>query len=400
MPAVDLATTAFAPGNLASEPFPAAEFQARWKRAQALLPDAGLDALVLTSQRNFEYFTGFRTPAWYIKSRPLFVVVPSSGPPFAVASEAHAIEIEAEGIVDSLVAYAGFEEAATSALIDGLTHNGLARGRLGFELGHEQRLGIPVREFERLSRALPGAHIADGTETIWHCRMTKSRHEIAYLREAGRITGAAYSGLLSVLREGWTQRDVYREFGRLLLFFGGDGPEYLTMSGGPGHYDLHNSWPGERAFVADELFWMDVAAPYRAYFADYTRCASIGQGLAVQRKTYRQVHEILEYALDTVRAGVEASAVMAAAQAAAGRLGLTITVSSRIGHGVGLDLTEPPSLSHDATDVLMPGMVIAVEPGVITDHGFYHLEENVVVLADGFAYMSEPMPETLPEAGQ
>ena len=45
-------------------------------------------------------------------------------------------------------------------------------------------------------------------------------------------------------------------------------------------------------------------------------------------------------------------------------------------------------------------MVIAVEPGVITDHGFYHLEENVVVLANGYAFMSEPMPETLPEAGQ
>ena len=90
---------------------------------------------------------------------------------------------------------------------------------------------------------------------------------------------------------------------------------------------------------------MDVAAPYRAYFADYTRCASIGPGLPVQHDTYRQVHEILDFALDAVRAGVEASAVMAAAQDAAGRCGLTITVSSRIGHGVGLDLTEPPSLT-------------------------------------------------------
>ena len=252
---------------------------------------------------------------------------------------------------------------------------------------------------DSLARSLGRASVT-APRRSGNVEFTKSRHEIAYLREAGRITGAAYASLLPALREGWTQLDVYRAFGRSLLEFGGDGPEYLTMSGGPGHYDLHNSWPGERAFVADELFWMDVAAPYRAYFADYTRCASIGPGLPVQHDTYRQVHEILDFALDAVRAGVEASAVMAAAQDAAGRCGLTITVSSRIGHGVGLDLTEPPSLTHDATDVLLPGMVIAVEPGVITDHGFYHLEENVVVLANGYAFMSEPMPETLPEAGQ
>ena len=156
MPALDLASTEFAPGDLAGVPFPTSEYEARWSRAQSLLLDAGLDALVLTSQRNFEYFTGYRTPAWYIKSRPLIIVVPASGLPFVVASEAHAVEVDAENIIHSLVAYSGFEDAATSALIRGLTERGLARGRLGFELGHEQRLGVPPHEFERLSRALPG----------------------------------------------------------------------------------------------------------------------------------------------------------------------------------------------------------------------------------------------------
>jgi len=399
MPAIDLVNSEFAPGELASLPFATGEYHSRWKRARAILLQEGIDALVLSSQRNFEYIVGYRTPAWYIKSRPLIVVVPSSGAPFVVASEAHAAEIQAEGVVDSLIAYVGFEEAATDGLIQGLAERGLGRGALGFELGHEQRLGLPFQQFQRLRDVLSDARIIDATSVIWQLRLIKSQHEVAYLREAGRITGAAYTNLLSSLREGWTQWDVYREFGRSLLAHGGDGPEYLTMTGGPGHYDLRNSWPGERAFVADELFWMDVAAPYRAYFADYTRCASVGRGLSVQRQTYLQVHEILDHALDAVRAGVEASAIMAAAQEAAQRRNLTITVSSRIGHGVGLDLTEPPSLTQDATDVLVPGMVIAVEPGVITDHGFFHLEENVVVLANGYAFLSEPMPQTLPEVG-
>jgi Xaa-Pro aminopeptidase len=389
-----------APGDFAREPFPRAEYASRLERARAALAERGMSAMVLTSQRNFEYFTGYRTPAWFIKSRPLIAVVPASGPLFVVASEAHATEIEAEGLVETLVAYTGFEPTATEALVQGLDQHGLRHETLGFELGHEQRLGIPAREFQRLCSALEGSRITDAADVIWRLRMTKSVREIAYLREAGRITGEAYARLLPRLQAGWTLADVYREFGEALLDLGSDGAEYLTMTGGPGHYELHNSWPGERALVAGELFWMDVAAPYRAYFADYTRCASVGLAQQVQVETYRRVHDILDRALDAVHGGVEVGTIMAAAQASAAEHGLTITVSSRIGHGVGLDLTEPPSISHGGREVLLPGMVIAVEPGVVTDHGFYHLEENVVVLRDGFAFLSEPMPACLPEAGR
>jgi Xaa-Pro dipeptidase len=74
-------------------------------------------------------------------------------------------------------------------------------------------------------------------------------------------------------------------------------------------------------------------------------------------------------------------------------------VASRVGHGIGLDLAEPPSLALDETVVLEAGMAITVEPGILTHDGWFHLEENLVVTEGGYELLSAPMPRELPILG-
>lgn len=380
-------------------PFPPSEYQSRWSHLQAELTKERLDAGIFTSQRNFEYLAGYRTPGWLIKSRPLIIVVPAKGDPFAVGSTAHAAEMDMLGVVPLVLSYNGFEPEATDALLQGLNQLHLQHSTLGVEAGHEQRLGIPLDEFNRMRAALPKAQIRDGGAAIWRTRMRKSAAEIKYLREAGRITGAAYAQVLPLIRPGWTPSRVYSEIGRVLMELGAEGPAYITMTGGPDRYDLHNSWPSGRPLDTGELLWIDVGTTVAAYFSDYSRCAFLGTPSTIHRTTYAIVLELLDRSLQSVHAGAAASEVMAAADSAATKAGLKITVSTRIGHGIGLDMTEPPSLTSNSNFILEPGMALAVEPGVLTPHGFYHLEENIVVRERGYDFLSEPMPRELPVAG-
>jgi Xaa-Pro aminopeptidase len=379
-------------------PFPRAEFEARWERLQRGMVEEGLDGLLITSQTNFEYVTGYRTPAWMIRSRPMLVLLPVEEEPTAIVSLTHAVELEAEGLIDDLYAYDGFEAEATVALLSALRDRGLAGSRLGIEAGLEQRLGIPLGQFRKLKSAFPGEQLPDGSGAIWRARMIKSEAEIARLRVAGRIAGEAYARLLSRLAPGWTERHVYQEISQAVLELGGESPGYVTMTAGKDGYHRHNGWPGDRCFEAGELFWMDLGATFQGYFSDYTRCASMGPPTQAQRDAYQLSLEMLDAALSVVRSGAETGEPVAAAAAAARRAGAELRVASRIGHGVGLDITEPPSLARGAGR-LEEGMVLAVEPGVLTDHGWYHLEENVVVRGEGCEFLSARMPRELPVAG-
>jgi Xaa-Pro dipeptidase len=362
------------------------------------MTSAGLDALLITSQANFTYVTGYRTPSWLIKSRPLMALVPSTGAPIAILSATHAGDLEASGPPLRLHTYSGFEEEATDGLIGLLQTERLTSARIGIESGREQRLGMPLIEFGRLTQELERAELRDAASALWKVRMIKSDNEISRLRTAGQIAGEMYESLLRELQPGWTEKDVYRYIAVATLERGGDAPGYVTITAGPGGYHRSNAWPRERRIERGELFWVDVAATFDGYYSDYTRCAAIGSASAAQRDAYQLVLEMLDGAVAAVRPGAEPRAIMAAASKAGERKGMNLRVASRVGHGVGLDLTEPPSLSAEDRTPLVPGMVLAVEPGMLAEHGWYHLEENVLVTGQGCELLSAPQPRELPVA--
>jgi Xaa-Pro aminopeptidase len=118
--------------------------------------------------------------------------------------------------------------------------------------------------------------------------------------------------------------------------------------------------------------------------------AAIGRATAEQAATYRAVREMTHGALAAVRPGRPFAEVVAGVRYQFERRGLAWGATSRIGHGIGLDLTEPPSLRADAPDVFEPGMVLTIEPTVLADHGLYQLEEIYVVTETGAELLTPP----------
>lgn len=375
---------------------PQAELERRWSVLQRYMQNRGIDALVITAEKNFEYVTGLRTPAWMIKARPMAVVVPSGGTPIPVAPAGVAADIAATGIFAGLRVYRGFESTAVDALLQVIEEEGLSRSRIGVELGREQRLGLPVAEYRRLVDAIPAAEFTDGGEVLWSARMVKSDFELERLRKAGSITGEVYDALLAEIDDTWTERMVYAEFAAESIRRGADSAGYVTIIGGRGHYDLQSSRARDRRIERGELFWMDGGCVYRSYFSDYTRCAAIGKATSKQSDVYSRLLATLVEMASAVRPGEPASAILMAAVKAAQQSGLDLVIPTRVGHGIGLDVTEPPSLAADDSTTLAAGMALAVEVGVMSDQGWFHLEENMSVTNQGAEFISARTPVELP----
>jgi Xaa-Pro aminopeptidase len=141
------------------------------------------------------------------------------------------------------------------------------------------------------------------------------------------------------------------------------------------------------------MLWIDAGCAVGGYWSDFSRAAVVGQPSAEQYRAQEEIHEITWEAVQKVRPGICASQLAQACNTRLAGLNFAITSSisglaSRVGHGLGLDVTEPPHIAEYDDTILEPGMVITVEPGVAAEYGTFHVEENVLVTREGYEVLS------------
>ena len=142
--------------------------------------------------------------------------------------------------------------------------------------------------------------------------------------------------------------------------------------------------------------WMDGGCVYRGYWSDFARMVAVGGATDLQRRRYRTVRAIMHRCIQVVRPGVTMAELTQLAMKQCVEAGVALNAHSRIGHGIGLDITEPPSINLTDATVIQPGMALTMEPTSSTDYGFFQLEENFVVTSEGTELLTEPAPEELP----
>jgi len=141
---------------------------------------------------------------------------------------------------------------------------------------------------------------------------------------------------------------------------------------------------------------MDGGAVYRGYWSDFARMVSVGSATDAQRQRYRTIREIMHAAVRAVRPGVAMADLTKLAMKLCEEAGVPLDAHSRVGHGIGLDITEPPSINLTDPTVIQAGMALTMEPTSSTDFGFFQLEENFIVTPDGTDVLTERAPEELP----
>ena len=374
--------------------FPRGEFEQRYGRLRGELERIDADALLVTSEANFTYFTGYVVAhPWVSYSRNLLAILPREQPPVMVAPGFLEDEARAQSWIDQIYPATAVGAAPVDTIVAALGDLGLRQGRIGAELGYEQRLGISVRDYERLKEAMPDATFADAAAAIWALRMRKLPAEIDCLRRACQVMDDAFQELFRYWTPGMSEREIARMLGQLLLAAGADRVGWIMMTSGRGQYGRTFGTPRDRVPERGDMVWLDVSAIVNGYGADYDRAGVVGGPTREQQELQQIVHEATLAGIGVIRPGVPMRAIAAAVDAALIDGGLEALVPGRIGHGLGLQSTEPPDVSLTDPTVLAPGMVITVEPAIVRDDGIYQVEQNVAVTDTGYEILSRTSPE-------
>jgi Xaa-Pro aminopeptidase len=369
--------------------FPREEFEQRYERLRAALKTQGLDGLLVTGEANFNYFTGFiAVHPWVSYSRNLIAILPVDAPPTLVVPAFLAEEAAAQSWISHVVSTTVVGRAPVDALVSVFRQYGLADAKIGAELGYEQRMGLSFLDFEQLKAALPGATFADAAQALWSLRMQKSPAEVACLREACRVTDVAFERLFNELRPGMTERAIAHRMTELLINEGADRVDWIMMTSGQGQYQRTFGIPRERIPAQGDMVWLDVSAIVNGYRADFCRAAIVGGATAEQQELQDLVYQATMAGVSAIGPGIPVSQVVEAVSGVLVSAGLAPLDSGRIGHGLGLQSTEPPDVSLSDATILQPGMVLTVEPAIIREDGIFQVEQNAAVTDQGFELLS------------
>jgi Xaa-Pro aminopeptidase len=383
---------------------PREEFSLRLERLRALMERKGLAGILLTTGANLAYFTAYPSPAKSVP-RPFFAVLPLRADPVFITQFGHLEEARRYAWIADVRYYTQLSHAPVELLRESLGDCAALGGKVGMELGFEQTLDISYAEFTRLRDGLQGTQIEDASEMLWELRKIKSENEISCHRKACEITSHAYSATFPELHEGMTEMEIYRIMRRNLLDRGGE-QVFLSITSGQGNYDFVTKTPEERVVKRGDIIWLDAGCSVRGYWSDFSRTAVVGRPSPQQVHAQNIIHDLTMRAVALVKPGTPASAIAKFCFSELGKLDFAITSSithraERVGHGIGLNMTEPPHVAPYDHTPLQPRMVITIEPGVATEYGTFQAEEDLVVTTDGCEVLSqaERTLAVIPQAG-
>ena len=375
-----------------------AETARRRAALQSRLREQGLDGALVQQSRNICWLTGMNCHA--------HVIVPAEGDATLLVHLDFERAAATSGMNDVRQGR-GFRSA-----IEALREHGLANGHLGLELA-----SVPYQLVARLQAKLPDVSVTDVSDELLDLRMVKSAYELDRLRAAAQRSDALFEFLRAAAAPGLAEHELYSRLLGEARRLGCDGPmakrgwndrfsEHGWLVSGPLTANISGYWlsmtgagpslarpygPSARNLEPGDLLVYDVGATADGYHSDQARTYVVGDPTERQRDLHETLERMKRAAIDAVRPGATAGAPYEAARQVAAEAGLEDVFMTHathsfpyIGHGVGLEIDEPPLLSPKNDTVLAENMVIAIEPKLmIPGWGGLTSEDTIRVTATG-----------------
>jgi Xaa-Pro aminopeptidase len=358
----------------------------------------GLSGLLLMSEAELRYFSGFRTLFWQSPTRPWFLFVPVEGKPIAIIPEIGAALMRQTWVDDIRTWSAPNPQDDGLSLLTELL-SPLARGGacIGVLKGPETSLRMPLGDYERLLIGLPGLRIEDATGLVRALRMVKSTAEIEKLAHICAIGSATFARVPEFAGQGVALEEVFRAFRREALLQGADDLPYLVGGAGPGGYVDVISPPSQRTLQAGDVMMLDTGATWDGYFCDFDRNFAIGHANDLSRRAYDVLWRATEAGLAIARPGTTCRALFQAMRKVIAEMDDQGGDVGRLGHGLGMQLTEWPSHAEFDNTLIEEGMVLTLEPSLRMGNGRIMVhEENIVIRANGADLLSTRAAPELP----
>jgi Xaa-Pro aminopeptidase len=333
---------------------------------RALLPGAGVDALLVTDLVNIRYLTGFTG-----SNAALLVHADGDGASRFCTDGRYRMQA-AEEVPDLETV---IDRASALAVARSVGEWGVER--LGFESD-----AVTVDAHAALSEAADGVALHRAPGLVQRLRLVKDETEVAALRAACAAADAALADLLAAggLRPGRTEREVALDLEARMREHGAAGPSFETIvAAGPNSAVPHHR-PTGAVLRTGDLVKMDFGALVDGYHSDMTRTVVLGPAADWQRELYALVAAAQAAGRGALTPGTEVSDVDAAARSVVEDAGRGAEFVHGLGHGVGLQIHEAPALAKTGTGALAAGMAVTVEPGVYLEgRGGVRIEDTLVV---------------------
>jgi Xaa-Pro aminopeptidase len=349
---------------------------ARSGRLASRLSDLQAEAFLVTRLPNVRYLTGFTG------SNGQLILVPGGGLFLTDGRYAEQSRHEVPDLRREV--YAGEFAPPFSAACQSL---GVTR--VAFESA-----GVTHRTYTDLGGT--GVELIPTRDEVERLRRTKEPGELRQIEAAQAITDEAFEIVTAKLVEGITEKDAALELDTVMRRLGADGLAFDTiMAYGENAAEPHHS-PTGRALARGDLVKMDFGCVVEGYHSDMTRTIAFGEPADRLREVYEVVRAAQQAGVDAVRAGASGGDVDGVARDVIREAGYGQHFRHGLGHGVGLEIHEGPSLRTGGTDVLPEGAVVTVEPGVYLDGvGGVRIEDMVEVTADGCRVLPRTTKELL-----
>ncbi len=345
-------------------------------KLRSLASEKEADAILISRPSNIFYATGFKGG-----SR---LIVPADGEPAILV-----------GGVDLMAAQEHFSRAPEAVRVEHL--------RLGEKLDDRtikllkemgiRKLGfdeLPIKTYSRLAKELGRGNLTDLSGPIWDLRKSKDELEKELVREACRMAVKGMEVASELMEPGRTELEVVGEIEEALRKAGSEEhPFNIIVASGPNSALPHARASG-RELKKGDLVVVDLGATCCGYVSDMTRTFAVGEPGGWQEKTYRIVREAQQKAIMALRAGLRASEADKIARSVIEEAGYGPYFVHGLGHGLGIEVHEPPRLAPGFEEVLGANYTVTVEPGIyLPGRGGVRIEDTVLVLEDGCEVLTE-----------
>ncbi|MFA9421456.1 MAG: M24 family metallopeptidase [Gammaproteobacteria bacterium] len=374
------------------------EFEQRTARAQAKMSELKIDAMLLTTEPNVRYFSGFFTQFWQSHTRPWFLLVPLRGKPIAVIPT-----IGMVGMLDTWIddvrcwSSPQPDDDGISLLASTIQELPAQHGRIGVSLGAESHLRMPAGDFQTLRSKLNSTEIVDCSRLLLELCSLKSDTEVEKIKYVCELTSDSFNALPGYASVGDSEREIVQSMRMDLLKRGADSTPYIVSASGPDGYDNIIMGPTDRRLENGDLLIIDTGTIFDGYYCDFDRNFAFGHASDNARRAYETVFKSTHAGFEAARPGATTSDIWHAMWSVLEAGGAEGNDVGRMGHGLGAQLTEWPSITATDDTELKPGMIMTLEPGMSYDHGKQMVhEENILITGSGAIMLSIRAAAELP----